>query len=183
MSVVFLDRFCPLLVHALAPPDLSTVSLEKVEQLMTLPIRNEVTAHELTSEDLRLLDGLRLLIVDDDPDTLCLFALALEEDGAEVIVAASADEAMRAVEQLQPDVVVSDILMPEATGYDLLRQVKDWDARQGKRTLAIAVTALADYEEQTRALEAGFSGYLPKPVNIDNLSAAVAILAGRAIAL
>jgi len=148
---------------------------------MTLPMRNEVTANELTSEDLRRLDGLRLLIVDDDPDTLCLFALALEEDGAEVIVAASADEAMRAVEQLQPDVVVSDILMPEATGYDLLRQVKDWDARQGKRTLAIAVTALADYEERTRALEAGFSGYLPKPVNIDNLSAAVAILAGRAI--
>lgn len=150
---------------------------------MTLPIRDESIANELTSQNLPPLDGLRLLIVDDDPDTRCLFALALEEDGAEVIVAASADEAIDVVEQHQPDVVVSDILMPHATGYDLLRQVKDLDARRGKRTLAIAVTALAGHEERARALEAGFSSYLPKPVNIDNLSAVVAVLAGRAIAV
>jgi CheY-like chemotaxis protein len=150
---------------------------------MTLPIRDESIAGELASQNLPPLDGLRLLVVDDDPDTRCLFALALEEDGAEVIVAASADEAINVVEQHQPDVVVSDILMPYATGYDLLRQVKDLDARRGKRTLAIAVTALAGREERTRALEAGFSCYLPKPVNIDNLSAAVALLAGRAIAV
>ncbi|NJN58724.1 MAG: response regulator [Leptolyngbyaceae cyanobacterium SL_5_9] len=150
---------------------------------MTLPIRDELSAEALTSANLPLLDGLRLLVVDDDPDTRCLFALALEEDGAEVIVAASADEALNVVEQHQPDVVVSDILMPHATGYDLIRQVKDLDARRGKQTLAIAVTALAGYEHRTRALEAGFSGYLPKPVNIDNLSAIVAILAGRAIAV
>lgn len=150
---------------------------------MTLPIRDDFSVREPTSQNVPLLNGLRLLIVDDDPDTRCLFALVLEEDGAEVIVAASADEAMDAVEQHQPDVVVSDILMPCTTGYDLLRQVKDLDARRGKRTLAIAVTALAGHEERARALEAGFSGYLPKPVNIDNLSAAVAILAGRAIAV
>lgn len=125
------------------------------------------------------LTGLRVLVVDDDPDVRELVAVVLEEYGAKVTAVSSAPEAINALPQLQPDVLVSDIGMPEEDGYSLIRQVRNLDAERGKILPAAALTAYAREEDCQGALDAGFQMHLSKPVDTAKLVMAVANLAGR----
>ena len=123
------------------------------------------------------LDGLTLLVVDDEPDARELVAHVLGGCGANVHIVDSAAAALRALPRLRPDVLISDIGMPEADGYQLIRAVRALPAAEGGATPAIALTAFARTEERTRALIAGYQLHVAKPVEQWELCAAVASLA------
>jgi PAS domain S-box-containing protein len=125
------------------------------------------------------LAGLKVLVVDDEPDALRLVRKLLEACGAEVLGAYSAAEALPLVESRRPDVLISDLGMPDVDGYELLRQVRSLGAERGGRVPAIALTAFARSEDRTRALLAGFLVHVSKPVEPDELVATVASVAGR----
>ena len=125
------------------------------------------------------LDGLRVVVVDDCADTLELIAFILEQCQAQVQTATSVEEAIKAIAQLKPDILISDIGMPDEDGYSLIRQVRTLEADQGKPILAVALTAFAREEDRTRTLDAGFQMHLPKPIEPAELVAVVANLTGR----
>ncbi|HEY9804730.1 MAG TPA: ATP-binding protein [Leptolyngbyaceae cyanobacterium] len=120
--------------------------------------------------------GIKTLIVDDDADSRDFLAFILEQEGAEVSLAASALEALQLLPKIKPDVLVSDISMPEMNGYTLIRQVRTWTKEQGGQIPAIALTAFARQYDREQALQAGYQLHLPKPLNADELIAAVAKL-------
>jgi PAS domain S-box-containing protein len=125
------------------------------------------------------LAGLTVLVVDDQPDARELILRVLEDCSAHVVTAASADEAVPLVESARPDVLVTDIGMPGADGYELLRRVRELGADRGGRVPAIALTAFARSEDRTRALRSGFMVHVSKPVDPSELVATVAAVAGR----
>lgn len=125
------------------------------------------------------LDGVSVVLVDDEPDTLQMLAELLRFCGADVETALSADEALKALERKVPDVLVSDIAMPFEDGYGLLRRVRARGAARGGRVQAIALTARAKDEDRREALEAGFQLWLAKPVEPRDLVSAIRRLAGR----
>lgn len=104
----------------------------------------------------------------------------LQDCDAAVVTARSAEEALRLVEENEPDVLVSDIGMPDMDGYELLRRVRALASPRGSRLPAIALTALARSEDRTRALRAGFLAHVAKPVEPSELVATVASVVGRA---
>lgn len=124
-----------------------------------------------------LLHGVRVLIVDDDIDSSNLFVFTLEDIGAETKVAATASVALELVQQFKPNILLSDISLPDADGYTLIRWVRDLPANQGGQTPAIAITGYALSEVYDRALAEGFCRCLLKPVDLDELVASVARLA------
>jgi CheY-like chemotaxis protein/anti-sigma regulatory factor (Ser/Thr protein kinase) len=128
--------------------------------------------------DTALLDGVHVLVVEDEVDTRDLLAMALEQCGARVTAVASAAEALEALGTL-PDVLISDIGLPAEDGYSLLRKVRLRDPSLGGNVPAAALTAYARAEDRVRALEAGFQTHLSKPIDPSELIAAVARLAGR----
>jgi PAS domain S-box-containing protein len=136
-------------------------------------------SHLLTPASTHPLDGLRVLVVDDEADARELLVAILAEDGAEVIAVASAAEAIDALQRLQPNILVSDIGMPGEDGYTLMRKVRALDAEQGGQIPAVALTAYARASDRTEALNAGFQLHVPKPVNAAELALALAKLAGR----
>jgi PAS domain S-box-containing protein len=123
------------------------------------------------------LAGIRVLAVDDEPDARRLVRRVLAECGAEVAVAESAAEALRLVESFRPDILVSDVGMPDQDGYDLIRQVRGRAA--AKALPAVALTAFARSEDRKRALLAGFQTHVAKPVDPAELVAVVASLVER----
>ncbi|WP_392482343.1 ATP-binding protein [Nostoc sp. C110] len=126
----------------------------------------------LTSNSLPL-SGIRILVVDDDTDSRDFVAFVLEEDGAFVIAVSSAYEALQTLALVKPDVLVSDISMPEMDGYMLIHQVRTLTPEQGGQIPAIALTAFARNDDQQEALKAGFQMHLSKPVNPEELIAAI----------
>jgi signal transduction histidine kinase/CheY-like chemotaxis protein len=126
------------------------------------------------------LSGVRILVVDDDPDTREMLGRVLTECGADVERAGSSAEALAIIERRSPDLLVSDIGMPDADGYELLRGVRRLERERGGRLPAIALTALARSEDRTRALRAGFLVHIAKPVEPAELVATVASVTGRA---
>ncbi|HEY7508642.1 MAG TPA: ATP-binding protein [Vicinamibacteria bacterium] len=128
------------------------------------------------------LDGVRVLVVDDESDARDALALVLERCGAKVTVAASAAEGLAAWRREPHDVLLSDIAMPGEDGYSLMRKVAA-SRTDGKPVPAAAVTAYATTEDRQRALEAGYRDHLSKPVDPGVLVATVAKLAGRSVAL
>jgi signal transduction histidine kinase/CheY-like chemotaxis protein len=124
------------------------------------------------------LRGLRVLVVDDEADARELLGVILRGKGAEVEAAGSVAEAMVSLEGAAPDVVVSDISMPDADGYELIRRLREREGG-GARAPAIALTAYARDRDRQRALASGFQVHLAKPVEPDDLVLAVANLAGR----
>jgi signal transduction histidine kinase/ActR/RegA family two-component response regulator len=125
------------------------------------------------------LDGLTVLVVDDEPDARQLARRILEEYGAKVQTAASANEALTSLLQRRPDVMISDIGMPEMDGYELMRRVRGLPADQGGQVPAAALTAFARSEDRRRALMAGYQSHVVKPVDTLELATVVASLAGR----
>jgi PAS domain S-box-containing protein len=128
------------------------------------------------------LDGLRLLVVDDEEDALALVSQVLTAHGAEVFAAASAKDALEKVTNVRPDVIVSDIGMPGEDGYTLVRKIRSLPADQGGRTPAIALTAYAREEDAERAFAAGYQLHVAKPVEPAQLAKMVANLGGRTVA-
>ena len=126
----------------------------------------------------RTLAGLRVLVVDDEPDARELLRALLGMYGIEVHVASSAAEALDGMEQFKPDVLVSDIGMPGEDGYGLIKRIRASDGRAAS-TPAVALTAYARREDRARALGAGFDMHMPKPVEPGELLVVLASLGGR----
>jgi CheY-like chemotaxis protein len=140
--------------------------------------RNEAAVEDQSG----IVTGLRVLVVDDDEDSRELLSLVLTEDGAEVRTVASAAEALDILnqwEQWQPDVLVSDIGTPGEDGYDFIRQVRALPAGRGGQVPAVALTGYTSPEDQKRTFAAGYQTFMPKPVDLDGLAAAIAHLTGR----
>ena len=125
--------------------------------------------------------NLQLLVVDDDDDTREFLIALLEEEGAMVRSASSVAEALAALESSWPDVLLSDIGMPGADGYELIARVREMEVLRGGMMPAIALTAYARESERQQALEAGFQMHLSKPVEVTQLIAGIANLAGMLV--
>jgi hypothetical protein len=125
------------------------------------------------------LDGLRVLLVDDDLDSLDLAGAILSSAGAVVKTCLSSAEALELLSQWRPDVLISDIEMPGEDGYALIRRVRALDRPSGGGVPAIALTAYGRMEDRLRAITAGYSMHVPKPVDPAELTTIVASLAGR----
>ncbi len=125
------------------------------------------------------LKGVKVLVVDDEPDARELVRRVLESAEATVITVGSAQEALERLIQDRPDVLVSDIGMPDEDGYDLIRRVRALGQDNGGATPALALTAFARSEDRQRAFMAGFQLHVAKPVEPSELVAVVASLAGK----
>ncbi len=124
------------------------------------------------------LDGLRVLVVDDEPDARRLLVRLLEGVGATVKAAGSAAEALDALAEFRPEMLVSDIGMPGEDGFDLIRQVRS-RGHQARDLPAVALTAFVQKDDQRLALLAGFQVHVSKPADPHDLTAVIASLAGR----
>ena len=143
--------------------------------------RLRTTSAQDAALDLSRLDlaGITVLVVDDEADARELIAWVMAECRADVVTASTADEALQAVERFRPNVLVSDIGMPQVDGYELLRLIRGLGHAKGGGLPAIALTAFARSEDRTRALRAGFLVHVSKPVEPAELAAAVATIVGR----
>jgi PAS domain S-box-containing protein len=133
------------------------------------------------SFDLRCpdLSGITVLVVDDAEDSRVLVQRLLEECHARVLTAASGAEGLRLIDSVHPDVLVSDIGMPDMDGYQFLRAVRALGPDRGGHLPAVALTAFARLEDRTRALRAGYLAHLAKPIEAAELMATLASIAGR----
>lgn len=140
--------------------------------------RRAPRADEVSLEDIELptLDGATILIVDDEADTRLLVQRILEDRGARVLTAASAQEGLTLIAREKVDLMVSDIGMPGMDGYQLIAQVRTLDSQRTGPLPAIAVTAYARPEDRQRSLLAGYQAHIPKPLEARELIAAIASL-------
>lgn len=118
--------------------------------------------------------------MDDEFDARALVRRILEDSGAKVTVAESADETLLELKRKVPDVLISDIGMPGKTGFDLIRAVRSLADGEGGKVPAIALTAFARAEDRTRVMLSGYQVHVAKPVDAAELCAVVASLSGRA---
>jgi signal transduction histidine kinase/ActR/RegA family two-component response regulator len=125
------------------------------------------------------LDGVRIVLVDDEDDAREAMAVLLRQAGAEVTAVASAAQALEALEREKPDVLLSDIAMPGEDGYALIEKVRALPASRGGTVIAAALTAYATAEDRARVLRAGFHGHFAKPIDPGVLVRSVAFLAER----
>lgn len=134
---------------------------------------------ETESPQIRPLDRIRVLLVEDEPDAVELLSTVLGEAGAEVKVAVTVREALRRFGEQVPDLVISDIGLPETDGYELIRTLRRRPRSEGGRVPAIALTAYARPQDRTRAFAAGFQAHVAKPVDPHELVSAASSLADR----
>ena len=136
---------------------------------------DENTAHldEETSAAKQSLSGLKILVVDDELDAREMLQMVLKRYGARIEIAGGARQALEVFERFRPDIVLSDIGMPEADGYWLIENIRALPVTEGGQTPAIALTAYARNEDRERALEAGFQDHLAKPIAPAKLVAAL----------
>jgi CheY-like chemotaxis protein len=151
------------------PPQLP----EKLKRMAPRP--DKMGQDAITPASAPKLSGLPVLVVDDQADMRELLSAILRMEEAEVRTADSMDEAMRIMTSWSPEIIVSDLAMPGAGGYELIRRLRDG----GCATPAIAITARAGFEDCARSLAAGFQMHLPKPIEPDDLVMSVASLTGR----
>jgi CheY-like chemotaxis protein len=112
----------------------------------------------------RILEGVKVIIVDDEPESLLLLSTVLIQSGAYVKTAASAEEGLTQIKGWRPDVIVSDIGMPGEDGYSFMKRVKTWAREAGVWIPAVALTAYARAEDRMKALASGYQIHVPKPV-------------------
>jgi PAS domain S-box-containing protein len=152
--------------------------------VVTLPVAAEAVRTPASAADDRAapdvdLRGLKVLVVDDEPDARELVRQLLDDCRADVFTAASAAEAMTLLQLERPDLLLSDIGMPERDGFQLIEDVRRLPAERGGHTPAMALTAFARPDDRARAMQAGYQQHLSKPVEPRALVAAVANLVGR----
>ena len=146
---------------------------------VTMPVLSAVNPYERrrdraeSAEAVIGLDAIRLLVVEDEADTLEFLRRLLTTHGATVLTATSAPEALSLVRNEKPDLLISDIGLPEIDGYDLIQQVRR-EPSPGRDIPAIALTAYARSEDRTRALRAGYQAHIAKPVEPNELLAMIA---------
>jgi CheY-like chemotaxis protein len=158
-----------------------TITLPLAQQGRAVRIRNTDTLappEELAqyAKPLPTLAGLEVLLVDDDKDNLNIISTLLTEHKATVQTAASAVEALELLRSYEPDVLVSDLAMPEEDGFSLITKVRQLEEQGSRRIPAVALTALVRIEDRTRALAAGFNMFVPKPVQPSELITTIANL-------
>lgn len=115
------------------------------------------------------LTGLRILVVENDPDNRILYTCLLESVGAEVAVTSSVCEAFTILTQFTPDILISEIAIPNEDGYTFLRKLRALEAESGQFLPAIAVSGYIQGNDDLLALAAGFQKWLPKPIDLDHL--------------
>jgi signal transduction histidine kinase/ActR/RegA family two-component response regulator len=128
------------------------------------------------SQTAAILSGVRVLVVDDEPDARDMVAAVLLEVGAVVETARSAAEGFDALKRFRPDVLVSDIGMADEDGFSLMRRIRALPTTEGGRIPSVALTAFAREDDRKRAISSGYTTYLGKPVDPDALASAVAHL-------
>ena len=142
------------------------------------PARSEESS-ESAGEGINRLNGLRVLVVEDNADTRDLLTVLLQNHGAEVRATASAQEALASFRLDRPDVLVCDIGLPLEDGYSLLRQIRSLKVEEGGSVPALALSAYTRFEDRQQALAAGFQMHLPKPINPLLVTRAIADLSRR----
>jgi len=142
-------------------------------------LANADAAFRETQPEQPNLDGLHILIVDDETDALDLITVELAQHGAEVKGVTTAEEALKALEQNKFDLLISDIGMPKMDGYELIRRIRKQEANKDRGIPAVALTAYARVQDRMQAIMAGFSTHVAKPVEANELVTVVASLAGR----
>jgi CheY-like chemotaxis protein/nitrogen-specific signal transduction histidine kinase len=141
----------------------------------------EVESRELPSGFSQVLDGLRIMVVDDEADTRDLVRTILSECGSDVNCCESAAEALVCFREWKPDLLVSDIGMPGEDGYDLIRKLRKMRSKKAKQIPAVALTAYATKEDKARALASGFQMHVSKPIEPEVLIMSIAAALGRKI--
>jgi CheY-like chemotaxis protein len=132
----------------------------------------------MQTEDLALLSGLKVLIVDDEPGALDVTKRMLSFYQANVIVCLSAAEGLKQLQAHRLDVIVSDIIMPHIDGYQFIQAVRNFSPDKGSDIPAVALSVLSEGEAQVKAIDAGFQKYLCKPIRFATLIGTVAGVAG-----
>jgi len=147
-----------------------------------LPLMNvqpAITDDCLSLEPSLGLEGVQVLVIDDEIDSREFVAFVLEQAGAKVTTAETASEGFALLTQSPPSVILSDIGMPDMNGYTLMRQIRALLPKQGGNVPAIALTAYAREIDQQEALSAGFQIHLSKPVDPEQLIKAIAQALGK----
>jgi CheY-like chemotaxis protein len=145
-------------------------------QLPLLPNQPTPSQEPRSSEHPHHLNKVQVLLVDDETDSLVLATHILEFAGATVFSASSAHAALAALTQFHPDILISDIGMPEVDGYELIKKVRSLPLPQGGIIPAIALTAYAGEFDREQVLAAGFQQHLSKPIDPETLIETVAVL-------
>jgi len=142
-------------------------------------LANAAGSFKERAADPSTLEGLRILIIDDETDALDLIGVELTQHGAKVTAASNAQDALAALASDEFDLLISDIGMPNTDGYDLIRQIRAQDGSKHQRIPAVALTAYARVQDRMRAIMAGFNTHVAKPVEVNELITVVASLVGR----
>jgi CheY-like chemotaxis protein len=134
---------------------------------------------EFLATELQSLDGLRVLLVDDEPEARQILSTVISRRGAEVKTCETAAEALDVLVEWRPHVLMSDIAMPGEDGYSFINKVRSLPADKGGDTPAAALTAYARDEDRNRAIAAGYQVHIAKPISSGQLVMTIARLAGR----
>ena len=130
---------------------------------------SETIESSQTSEDKEFLNGIRLLLVEDNDDSREMLKVMFQQYAVDVTAVASAAEALEAIKQIKPDILISDVGLPGEDGYALIRKIRQLPPEQGGLVPAIALTGYASLQDRARAFEVGYQEHTAKPVDIDNL--------------
>jgi CheY-like chemotaxis protein len=150
----------------LAAPDMQAPPREPEVVQGTGPVRGSLA-------------GVKVLLVDDANDTLDVLQQILKQSGATIMAASDAGTALALLERERPDVIVSDIGMPDIDGFELMRRIRRRAANAGGAIPAIALTAFTRQDDRNKAMQAGFNDYLAKPVEPGSLLAQIAQAVGE----
>ena len=153
--------------------DKGTTFIVEIPLMSNFEIITETNNEEIRNLDF---DGINILVVDDEPDNLEFLQFVLESYGASVQTATSAPQAFKLFLQQKPDLLISDIAMPEVNGHTLIRQIRALPSEKGAKIPAIALTAYAGETNQQESIQAGFTLHLSKPVAANNLAQRIAEL-------
>jgi CheY-like chemotaxis protein len=156
-------------------PLATEVSADETEN----PAGAELEVGELPAEFSRLLDGLRILLVDDEADSRDLVTTILTRCGGEVRGCESVEEALKTFRAWKPDLLVSDIGMPNEDGFSLIRKLRKQKSKLAREIPAVALTAYATDDDRSRALDAGFQIHVAKPIQPETFVKSIAGAVGR----
>jgi CheY-like chemotaxis protein len=157
------------------------VSVRKPAPAAAIDLTTVATLEKITIDsESPNLSGIKVLAVDDEGDTRAMIRGVLEQFGANVLTAGSAEEALEVFPGWKPDVLLFDIGMPREDGLVLIRKVRELETQEGRNTPAIALTAYARVEDRMRALAAGYQMFIPKPVEASELVITIANVIGQA---